>query len=274
LLANYLVSILRNKKLVFDSHEYFTELPELVNRPKTQKIWKIVEKLIVPKLKYAYTVCDSIAKLFESEYATKFEVVRNIPRANNKMNIPTSKIIDTSKNIIIYQGAINIGRGLPQVISAMQFVDNALLVIVGSGDILEKVKQQVADLNLNEKILFTGRVHASEVKYYTAQAKLGLSIEEDMGLNYRFALPNKLFDYIQAQVPVMITNLPEMSKLVNHYKIGAIINSFNPEYMAKQMTEALSNEKLRNQWKLNLKLAAKELTWEKEEKILYNVFNT
>jgi glycosyltransferase involved in cell wall biosynthesis len=272
LLANYLVSKLRNKKLVFDSHEYFTEVPELVNRPRVQKIWKAIEKRIIPKLKFAYTVCDSIAELYFSDYGIKFEVIRNIPEKWEKFDIPEEKKIKTLKKIIIYQGAVNIGRGLPQVISAMQFLEDSLLVIVGTGDIINEVKNQVIKLKLEKKVLFVGRVPTGEVKYYTAQASLGLSIEEDMGLNYRFALTNKFFDYIQANVPVLVSNLPEMAKLVNQYQIGTIINSFEPEILANHLNEALFNEELKKGWETTLKKAAEELTWEKEEKVLWKIF--
>jgi len=271
--ANYLVSKFRNKKLVFDSHEYFTEVPELINRPRTQKIWKWIEKRIVPNIKYAYSVCDSIAELFKSEYEVKFGVVRNIPEKQEAFEIPEEKKINTNKKIVIYQGAINIGRGLPEVISAMQYTKNVLLLIVGSGDIMDQVKKQVTDLRLEDKVQLMGRMPSGEVKYYTAQADLGLSIEKDMGLNYRFALPNKLFDYIAAQVPVMVTNLPEMAKLVNHYQIGIIIDSHEPEYLAKKIEEAVSNEDRRKQWKVNLVKAAEELVWENEEKVLREIFD-
>ena len=270
--ANYLASALRGKKLVLDSHEYFTEVPELAARPRVKKIWKAIEKKIIPKLKYAYTVCDSIAELYFSEYGVKFEVVRNIPERQGKIQIPGDKKINTSKKIILYQGAVNIGRGLPEVISAMQYMENAVLVIIGTGDIIKEVKNQAHDLNLGGKVLFIGRIPAGEVKFYTAQADLGLSIEQDMGLNYRFALPNKLFDYIAAGVPVMVSNLPEMAKLVGHYNIGKIINSHNPEELAKSLSHALNNKELRKTWKTNLQKAASELTWEEEEKILQRIF--
>ncbi len=270
--ANYLASKIRHKKLVFDSHEYFSEVPELIHRPRTQKIWKSIEKRILPHIKHAYTVCDSIADLYKMEYEVPFRVIRNAPEQKESFLIPEVKIIKTDKKIILYQGAVNIGRGLPEVISAMQYMDKALLLIVGNGDILEDIKEQVRNLALEEKVIFTGRLPAREVKYFTAQASLGLSIEQDLGLNYRYALPNKLFDYIGAEVPVLISNLPEMARLVNKYQIGLIMNSHEPKAIAENMTEALQNKRLRELWKKNLRKASSELTWDKEEKVLAEVF--
>ena len=272
LLANYLVGRIKNKPLVFDSHEYFTEVPELIHRPQVQKVWKKIEQFIVPKIKNAYTVCDSIADLFKQEYGTDFKVVRNVPLARNNVTIPDNKKIKDTRKIILYQGALNIGRGLPQLLDTMQYIDGALLLIAGDGDITNELKLKTAKLKLENKVRFLGKLPLNEVAYFTSQAHLGLSIEEDMGLNYRFALPNKLFDYIQAGVPVMVSNLPEMAKIVSKYNLGLILQSHDPKIMSGTITEALTNTDLRKVWKENLQRAASEFIWEKEELILKEIF--
>ena len=271
--ANYLAAKLKSIPLVFDSHEYFTEVPELIGRPRVQKTWKKIEQHIVPQLKHAYTVCGSIAQLFNQEYNTSFKVVRNIPVKQADKPIPHDKLINDSHKIILYQGALNIGRGLPQLLDAMPFVDNALLLVAGDGDIAAQLKKQAQTLNLGSKVQFLGRLPLEEIQYITRQAHLGLSIEEDLGLNYRFALPNKLFDYIQAQVPVLVSNLPEMSKIVKGYSIGMILASHEPKAIGEALAEALNNESLRKTWAENLQIAAKELTWENEEKTLEEIFS-
>ncbi len=268
LTANFLASKIKNKPLVYDSHEYFTEVPELINRPKTQRIWEWLERKMVPKIKNAYTVCNSIANIYEEKYGTPFKVVRNIP---NAIKSPITKDENSTK-IILYQGAINIGRGLEQAILSMKFIDNAKLIIAGDGDIKSQLEKLVEKEDLQNRVEFTGRLPIDELTELTPQADLGLSIEEDLGLNYRFALPNKLFDYINAQVPVLVTNLPEMAAIVNKYKIGEITSTLEPEELAEKIKEALFNIEKREIWQENLKVAAKELTWEKEEKKLEEVF--
>ena len=268
LTANFTASKIKNKPLVYDSHEYFTEVPELINRPRTQRIWEWLERKMVPKIKYAYTVCNSIANIYEEKYGTPFKVVRNIP---NAIKTPITKD-DNSTKIILYQGAINIGRGLKQAILSMKFIDDAKLIIAGDGDIKLQLENLVEKENLKDKVEFAGRLPIDKLVKLTPQADLGLSIEEDLGLNYRFALPNKLFDYIQAQVPVLITNLPEMTEIVNQYKIGGITSTLEPKLLAEKINNALFNAKKREIWQENLKVAAKELIWEKEEKVLEEVF--
>ena len=268
--ANFIASKVKSKPLVYDSHEYFTEVPELIGRPRVKKVWEWLEKKMVPKVKSAFTVCNSIAKIYEEKYGTTFKVVRNIPVAGSFT--PQTEKSENEQKIILYQGAVNIGRGLEQAILAMHFIDNAKLIIAGGGDILTKLQNMVINENLRNKVEFTGRLPLEELTKLTPKADLGLSIEEDLGLNYRFALPNKLFDYIQAQVPVLITNLPEMTAIVNHYQIGEITDSLEPRQLAEKIMDALNNQKIRKIWKTNLPLAAKELTWENEEKVIWEIF--
>jgi glycosyltransferase involved in cell wall biosynthesis len=268
--ANFIVSKIKSKPLVYDSHEYFTEVPELIGRPRVKKVWEWLEKKMIPKIKYALTVCNSIARIYERKYGTSFKVVRNIPVA---AKIPLSEEKNEKpEKVILYQGAVNIGRGLEQAILAMHFIENAKLIIAGGGDILTNLQNLVKKENLQNKVEFTGRLPLKELTKLTPKADLGLSIEEDLGLNYRFALPNKLFDYIQAQVPVLITNLPEMVAIVNQYRIGEITDSLEPRYLAEKIMDALYNQKKRKDWKNNLSAAAKELTWENEEKVIWEIF--
>lgn len=270
--ANFVAAKVKNKPLVYDSHEYFTEVPELINRPQVKKIWEWLEKKMVPKINTAFTVCDSIAAIYEEKYGTPFRVVRNLPVAGSFE--PKTETSENQQKIILYQGAVNIGRGLEQAILAMHFIENAKLIIAGDGDIKSDLEKLVIKENLQNKVEFTGRLPLEELTKLTPNADLGLSIEEDLGLNYRFALPNKLFDYIQAQVPVLVTNLPEMAAIVNQYQIGEITDSLEPRHLAEKIIETLRNEEKRKTWFENLKVAANELTWENEEKVIHEIFST
>ncbi|WP_372947028.1 glycosyltransferase [Mariniphaga sp.] len=269
--ANFLISKLKNRPLVYDSHEFFTEVPELVNRPRVKKIWEWLEQKTVPKLKYAYTVCDSIAKIYTEKYNVHFRVVRNVPVVANSNQNDKKHSVDAEK-IILYQGAVNVGRGLEQAIRAMKMVQNARLVIAGDGDIRKELEELTAREGLQEKVQFLGRLSIDELVKLTPKADFGLSIEEDIGLNYRYALPNKLFDYIQARIPVLVTNLPEMAAVVNKYSIGRVTSSLVPNHLAKIFLEMLTDQNSRKIWEQNLEIAATELTWENEKKVLREIF--
>jgi len=272
LLANYLASKISKKKLVYDSHELFTEVPELINRPFQQNFWLKIEKNILPKLKNSYTVCDSIAMHYKKKYSVNFQVIRNVPiQIKNVLEI--SFPFETyGKKIILYQGALNKGRGLELMIDTMQYIENSILVIIGSGDIENSIKAQVQNLNLKNKVKFIPRKIPIELKKMTQLADLGISIEEDLGLNYKYALPNKLFDYIQAQIPVLVSDLDEMKQIVQKYNFGEVIIDRNPEALATQINALLLKNK--DFYAKQLQKASVELCWENESKKLMKIFES
>ncbi len=274
--ANYLASRIRRKPLVYDSHEYFTELPELVNRPWVKAIWTRIEKMLVPKVDAAYTVCESIAEVYRRKYDVDFRVVRNLPvlatSSNTDPMTSSHRISSNTPKVILYQGALNLGRGLEETIKAMQFIEGAEFWLAGDGDLTQKLKELVSALNLESKVRFLGRLPFQELYEVTRKADLGISLEEDLGLNYRFALPNKLFDYIQAEVPVLVSDLPEMRQVVEAYRVGTYIEAGNRSELVEVIKDALFNDSERQIWLENLPKAAEELIWEKEENVLKSIF--
>ena len=269
--ANFLAAKLRRKHLVFDSHELFTEVPELIHRPFVRKFWLRIEKQIIPEIKFAYTVSESIASVYRERYGTHFRVIRNVPFRLKNMKSKSEAHANTEKTVL-YQGSLNEGRGLECAIMAMKFLDHTKLIIAGDGDISQKLKDLANNENLSDKVTFTGRLSPESLKELTLQADLGLSVEEDRGLNYRYALPNKLFDYIQAGIPVLVSDLPEMAALVGKWQTGLVTPSHEPEILAGKIWEALTNEDQRKKWKDNLLKAAEELNWENEELKLKEIF--
>ncbi len=274
LAANYLASKLRSKKLVYDSHEYFTEVPELVNRPKVKQIWEKIEKKILPKIKYSYTVCGSIADIYNKKYNIKMKVVRNIPKCEQVIEEIEPSFPEKFKNkkIILYQGAVNIGRGIEQVIRAMQFIEDAVFLIIGDGDIKSEMEQLVKELKLNKKVHFTGKIPFNHLHSYTKKADIGISLEENIGLNYYYALPNKLFDYIRGNVPVLVSHLPEIENIVNEFSLGCFIDNHNPDHIAEKINYMFKSSDKMKIWKENLEKASVELCWENEEIVLKEIY--
>lgn len=273
LLPNYLVSKIKGIPLIYDSHEIFCEVPELQHTPLKKKIWERLERFIVPKLKYAITVNQSIANYFWEKYNTKFEVVRNIPP-----HIPMEKLkskkelgIPEDKRMIILQGAgINIQRGAEELVDAMTYLNNVVLFIIGSGDVWSVLEKKVSDQQLQNKVKLIKKLPKKELINYTVHADLGLSIDKPTNLNYQLSLPNKVFDYIDAEIPILATRLKEIEQLITHYKIGTFLNDHDPKHMAETIEIALKSSDY-NYWKENTKLAKKVLTWEEERKLLINL---
>jgi len=275
LLPNYLIAKLKRKPLVYDSHEYFTEVPELVNRPTVQKIWKRIERAIFPKLKDVITVNNSIAGLFEQDYGLRPVVVRNVPYLMKETEKKTRKELGLpeDKHLLILQGAgINIQRGAEEMVEAMLYIDHSVLLIAGQGDVIPLLKKMVSERSLENKVIFRPRMPYQELMQLTKNADLGLTLDKDTNLNYRYSLPNKIFDYIQAGIPVVASPLPEIAHIVNTYQVGCTIIDHNPVNMANTINEVLADQQLIDKWKNNCSFASLNLNWEIEEKVIVDLY--
>jgi glycosyltransferase involved in cell wall biosynthesis len=189
--------------------------------------------------------------------------------------LPTLKKIKThklpfstdSKKIIIYQGALNNGRGLELMIDVIVYLDDHMLITDGNGSINNDLQQRSKNKSAENKVHFLGKLLPSELQKITPLADIGLSLEEDLGLNYRYALPNKIFDYIQAEIPILVSDLPEMKQIVIKYKVGEIIKLITPKALASQIQTMLKNE-----YSESILKAKQELTWDHEKITLQNIF--
>ncbi|MEM6799882.1 MAG: glycosyltransferase family 4 protein [Bacteroidota bacterium] len=267
LLPNYLVSRLRSKKLVYDSHEYFTEVPELIDRPLTRSIWLRLEKSLFPRLSQAYTVNASIARIYTDTYGIPVSVIRNLPFSRESRN-------DKKNKVLIYQGALNLARGIELMIDAMPYLEEFELWIVGKGDIEQSLKERAKRIDpLGKQIQFKGFVRPKDLPELTRQAGLGLSLEEDRGLSYHYASPNKVYDYIQSGLPVLVADLPEMKAVVKRYKIGEVLKA--EERTASELAKRIKHifkEPEYDKYQKNTYLAGQELCWEKERENLTQIY--
>ena len=267
LLPNYLISIIQSKKIIYDSHELFPEIPELIDRPTVKGVWLNIERTIIPNLKNCFTVCDSIANYYSKIYKIEFKTIKNLP-VKKEVLLGKFSFSTKDKKVILYQGALNIGRGLELLIETVALLEKHILVIIGDGDISNNLKLLASNSKANNRIFFLGRIAPYELQKLTPLADIGISLEEDLGLNYRYALPNKLFDYIQAEIPVLVSDLPEMKKIVTQFNIGEIVIDRSPKALAKKIEGF--------QLKKNSKelIKAKEvLNWNSQEDKLLSIFN-
>lgn len=274
LLPAFLIAHMRGKELVYDSHEYFTEAEGLTNRPMPKRVWLAVESFVFPKLKYVFTVNETIANIYRGLYHVPVHVVRNIPRLQHAHSTTDRAALGlpADKRIILLQGAfIDPDRGGMELAQSMQFVEGALLLIIGSGRDLENIRDEVKRLHLQEKVRFIGKLPYDELKAYTRAADVGVSLDKPLHLNYAYSLPNKLFDYIHAGVPVLVSDLPELRRLVDQYKLGKIAHQVTPQCIAEALNEMLASPD-RAQWKANALLAREALNWQRESEVIVAVY--
>jgi glycosyltransferase involved in cell wall biosynthesis len=274
LLPNYLVSKWRRKKLVYDSHEYFCGELSVVSKPVSYKVWHGIERRIFPKLETVITVSQSIVDQYEKEYGIRPYLVRNIPPANNysvtasrqSLEMPDDKIV-----LLLQGNSINEGRGGEEIVQAMQYLPDYHLFIVGGGSVVPLLKQMVETMHIKNRVTFVSRQTPDNLFNYTSLADIGMAIDTDISANLRFSLPNKIFEYIKAGTPMVVSNLVERVRIVKHYDVGTVAESVTPEAIAQAVKQLSIPEKL-SACRENCKTAAQELTWENEEKVLETVY--
>lgn len=269
LLANSLISKIKGKKLFYDSHELFTEVPELQDSKFKKGFWAFIERQSIRQASASYTVCQSIADFYNKKYNLNMKVVRNLPTRKQGTDY------SNRKNILLYQGALNMGRGIETLIEMMLYIgDDYKLYIAGKGYMEKDLKGLVSKLNLNGKVVFTGNLNFSDLHELTSQAKIGFSVERGICMNYIYALPNKIFDYIQAGTPVFCSDLPEMKTVIDNYKVGESHEPCDAKTLADKVSAMLNDEERLQQYHNNCVIAAETLNWENESEILKGIYRS
>jgi glycosyltransferase involved in cell wall biosynthesis len=285
---------LRHKKRVYDAHEYFTDMKEVRTRPMVQTVWKWIERTALPHFKVGYTVNQHLADLFYERLQIKLEVIRNLPSSQNESinnsQIPfpkgavlaeltidngKSSFIFTSNNLvqllnnqfkskfIIYQGAVNHGRGFELLIPAMQWV-NAPLLIVGQGNFLAQTTALIKAYGVEQKVFIHPPIPPAELKMLTPLAHIGITIFEAEGVNQFYSLANRFFDYMAAGVPQVCVNYPMYAEIVEANPFALLINDIEPSTIAAALNNLLSDVVLYNRLQQECSKAAKVLNWENE----------
>lgn len=273
----FIISKIRGQALVMDSHELFTEVPELRDSPFKRSIWKFIEKYVSVKATIFITVNQSIAKIFQEKYRIVPKIVRNIPKrvalapAHEKhlIGIPEDHLV-----VIIQGSGINKGRGLDETLDAINTLNGVSLLIIGGGNAINEAKQKTNSLGLQTKVHFIPRVPYQEMMQYTQMAAIGLAYDADPCLNFHYALPNKIFDYFHAGVAVISGPQPEISNLVSTYECGYLMKSISPESIRWAISFYQKHPELLSLHQRNSKKAAEIEHWDNEKKHLENILYT
>jgi glycosyltransferase involved in cell wall biosynthesis len=253
-------------QVVYDAHELFTELTEVRRRPLVYAAWQKVEQWFVPKCIAGYTVNEFIAKTLQEKYKIRFDVLRNLP-VRTGSPIGKMGLQGLPPSFFLYQGAVNEGRGFDQLLAAMP-QSPLPLVIAGDGNYMDRVKQLVAQFQLENKVLLLGMLSPNQLRMLTPKAYAGITIFENSGLNQYYSLANRFFDYIQAGIPQLCIQYPEYEAINSQYEIALMVENIEPESLLAGLNKLVNDPVLYQQLKANTGKAALELCWEEEEKKL------
>jgi glycosyltransferase involved in cell wall biosynthesis len=268
---------LKRSKIFYDSRELFGHLAGLKDKKINQKFWQWIERLFIKKADYVIVTGKLDEEFIIEKYKLKNTiVVRNLPRYYKSaihFDIHSNLQIDKSKKIILYQGVILKGRGIELVYNVLKELPEFVFVIIGDGDSEKHYKELAADIDLIDQVYFLGKLTQEELSKVTSAADVGVALIENLSISYYYALPNKLFEYIMAEVPVLVSNLPQMKEIVEKYEVGFAVNPNNKEELISSLKKLSSDSDLYNRLKQNCKKASEELNWEKEVNSLLQTLN-
>lgn len=272
-------SRLRGTRRVYDAHELFCEMKEVVTRPSRYRIWKKIERYAVPQFRYGYTVSKPIAHEFKNMYGVQYAVIRNLP-----LRTPAQSAADAPQQstpacslpatpFFLYQGAVNEGRSFETLIPAMKNV-TLPLVILGDGNFYRQAQALIARHQLQHKVLLAGKLPPHELRRITPLAYAGITLFENNGKSNYLSLANRFFDYIQAGIPQLCVDYPAYREINEAYDIMLPITDLSPESIARHLNLLVSDRVLYERLQQNCRKAAMELNWEQESKKLISFYQT
>lgn len=270
-LAVRLACWLKRKKTVYDAHEYFSEVPELTKRPVIKKVWEWIAKWTIPGFDACYTVGEELAQLMGRRYKVHFDVVRNIAPSVHSGKAFPEQVVD--EKILLYQGALNVGRGLEACIEAMAHLPGWKLWLAGEGDITEQLKELAQKIGVGDKVVFLGWVKPDNIPLLMKQARLSINLREAGSLNDYYSLPNKFFDAIHAGLPSINMNYPEYVRIIGQYPCALLIEEVKVDKIVAAIHYLDEHPEVYQSMKEACQAAAQVLTWENETKNLIEIYN-
>jgi len=252
--------------LTYDAREYYPHVAGTVGRPWSRWWWARTERCDITRTDSVFTVSDSIADALASDYGIRRpHVVHNAPfsdssrASGNFPGLASRTGVDTP--VILHLGQMKAHRGGEGLVRAMLDVDAAQLVFLGYGSEQANLEELTRDLGLSERIHFLEPVAPDEIRTTIRDARIGVTMLEDTCLNHRYALPNKLFDYVHAGVPVLGAALDEVDTIISRFDIGMTADPSDPRSIANALLDMLNDDR-QNRWRSNLPRAAETFTWE------------
>ncbi len=262
--AMWLASVMRNRPLVYDAHEIFTEVPELTPGGIKQRVWKAIEGSLLRRVKYAYTVNHSLSQWYARHYGVKMAVVRNMPVARH---LPENQ----PGEFVLYQGAINAGRGIEALLDAAPRLPLPVY-IAGKGDLTEWLVMEIQRRGLGNQVKWMGQLDPEALQQLTSRAWLGINLLEGRSLNYYYSLANKFFDYVQAGIPQLCANFPEYISLNQQFEVALLTESHEADAWLPQIAALWQNREHYEELQSNCHKARRSWTWESEEKVLLDFY--
>lgn len=263
-------------KLVYEARELYTELEALNGRRIVRTFWEKVERSLIKKADAVFTINGSIADELAGRYGIdRPEVIRNVaPKVDglDAVDLRFKLKIPEDHRIIIYQGILRNGQGLVYLLEIMKWLDKTTLVFLGEGPIEDRLKSHAIDSGIGERVKFAGMIRSDELLNHTAGGDMGALLMEDVALNNKLALPQKLFQYLSAGLPQIVSPMPEIAGFVEKENTGIVVSLKDPEKDAMTISDLFADSTRLEQVKLNCRESSKANNWEIESGKLIDIY--
>lgn len=259
----------RDVPLVYDSHEFWTEQSSLVDRPFIRNFWALLERRLIRQVHRTITVSTSIAQALQDRYGLEqVAVVRNLPFYRPPVQsdrICTELKLAAGRPVVLYQGGFLTDNGLAEQIEAVAGLhENLAFVLIGDGPREAALKEQVRSSNLESTVYFISRVPFGELHSYTCSADLGLCLIKGTGKSFYYSMPNKLFEYLMAGLPVLASDFPDMRAVVEDSGAGLVANPQDLRDIREKIRSFFADSARRQAYRRAALVAAQRYNWEQE----------
>ncbi len=251
--------------LVYDARELYPHVASTAGRPWVRAFWRRVERRDIGAADTVFTVSDSIAVQLQTTYGiARPNVLHNVPESQCPRPSGTLRQragIDSNSVLILHQGSIQKSRGCFLLLDAMRDVDGAVLVFMGSGPQMPALARAVREHGIHKRVRLVDPMPPDALLPVTADADLGVTLLEDTCLNHQYALPNKLFEYLMAGVPVLASDLHEMRRVVEHHQVGMVVRPSDRRSLVQALQQCANNVELRRKWRANTPRVFETYNW-------------
>ena len=262
----WLVSKIRSIPRLMDAHEYFIEMKEVMSRPFVYRIWSGLASFLLPRFPVGYTVGGLLAKKFKLVYGVEYDVIRNMPLKRNSVDR-----IASANKFLLYQGAVNQGRGFETLIPAMRLIPYQL-VICGDGNFMDELRALIKREDVDHRVQLMGMIPPEALRDWALRATIGIALPDREGANQYLALTNKFFNYIEAGLPQITYRYPEYDAINNQFPVAMLLNETDPESVSKAVNDLMDDESRRMSM-TNACIQAREVyCWENEEVKLLSIY--
>lgn len=242
-------------RVVYDARELYTHVSATTGRPWARVFWRLLERRYIRRTDSVLTVGHAIADRLAGTYGVaRPAVLHNLPARKPPVLSPSPLVpdLDPDTVVILHQGHMMNDRGCEQLVDAMRDVEGAALVFLGGGPLRPALQKQAEGAGIADRVRFVDPVPSDRLPAYTASADLGVTLLQDTCLNHRFALPNKLFEYLMAGLPVIASDLPEIRRVVAPHDTGVLVEPGDRTALTTALRRAVAQKPLRERWRRNI----------------------